>query len=85
MYVYTCLFYYVVENPVVCSGIQDLRVLKTTKSAFKGYVDDEYRTLPYSDDRVFSSVITANWRYQDSQGFDFNEIWYVDEKKDKKY
>ncbi|XP_060577176.1 uricase-like [Ruditapes philippinarum] len=63
------------EKPIVCSGIRELRVLKTTKSAFKGFVDDEYRTLPYSDDRIFSSVVTANWWYSYFEGVDFNDTW----------
>ncbi|XP_053402842.1 uricase-like [Mercenaria mercenaria] len=68
------------EQPIVCSGIRELRVLKTTQSAFKGFVDDEYRTLPYSDDRIFSSVISANWWYGSCFRFDFDTIWQTVKK-----
>jgi len=50
-------------KPVVSAGIRDLRVLKTTQSAFTNFVNDEYRTLPDADDRLFSTIVTADWTY----------------------
>lgn len=47
----------------VISGIRGLLVLKTGKSAFKGYIHDEFTTLPEVDERIFSTVITADWKY----------------------
>jgi urate oxidase len=49
--------------PVVSAGIRGLRVLKTTQSAFTNFVRDEYRTLPDAADRLFSTVVTADWTY----------------------
>ena len=46
--------------PEVRAGLRDLRVLKTTQSSFKDFVDDEFRTLPFNDDRLLS---TADWSY----------------------
>ncbi|CAJ0968107.1 unnamed protein product [Ranitomeya imitator] len=33
-------------QPVVYSGIKDLRILKTTQSGFEGFIKDQYTTLP---------------------------------------
>ncbi|KAL5615033.1 hypothetical protein BROUX41_005098 [Berkeleyomyces rouxiae] len=43
------------------SGIQGLLVLKSTGSAFHGFVTDEYRTLPDTFDRILSTEIDASW------------------------
>jgi urate oxidase len=45
------------------SGIEDLIVLKTTKSGFVGFIKDRYTTLPETTDRIFSTSIKANWLY----------------------
>jgi urate oxidase len=45
------------------SGVEDLIVLKTTKSGFTGFVKDAYTTLPEVSDRVFSTAIKASWTY----------------------
>lgn len=42
--------------PTIISGIKNLRVLKTTKSSFVNFVDDEYRSLPDQEDRIFRFV-----------------------------
>src|SRR5438067_3467455 len=39
------------------SGIEDLVVLKTTGSAFTGFIKDKYTTLPEANDRIFSTSI----------------------------
>ena len=54
--------------PEVKAGIRDLRVLKTTQSSFVDFVDDEYRALPYDDDRLLSTVVTADWSYSSPLG-----------------
>jgi len=48
------------------SGVEDLIVLKTTDSAFVGFIKDEYTTLPEVTDRIFSTSIKATWRYSDA-------------------
>ncbi|HEX8396007.1 MAG TPA: urate oxidase [Pyrinomonadaceae bacterium] len=45
------------------SGIEDLIVLKTTRSGFVGYIKDQYTTLPETTDRIFATSIKAAWRY----------------------
>jgi len=47
----------------VVSGFQDLTVLKSTGSEFKGFLVDEYTTLQETDDRVMATSLTARWRY----------------------
>ena len=48
---------------VVESGIEDLVVMKTTRSAFSGFPRDRYTTLPETEDRLMATRITAIWRY----------------------
>jgi urate oxidase len=48
----------------VVSGLQDLVVLKSTGSEFKGYLRDEYTTLPEADDRILATSLVARWRYE---------------------
>lgn len=47
----------------LCSGIEDLLVMKPTGSGFAGFPRDQYTTLPEAHDRVFATVIEASWRY----------------------
>ena len=61
--------------PVVSSGIRNLRVLKTTQSAFVNFVDDEFRTLPDAQDRLFSTIVTADWVYNSVRGLDFDQVF----------
>ncbi|KAK9453766.1 hypothetical protein V1511DRAFT_504437 [Dipodascopsis uninucleata] len=45
-------------------GISDLLVLKSTGSAFYGYVKDEYTTLPETYDRIMSTSVDAMWNWK---------------------
>jgi len=45
------------------AGIEDLLVLKSGESAFDGYIKDRYTTLIETRDRIFATVIKANWSY----------------------
>jgi len=45
------------------SGIQDLQVLKTTDSAFSGFMRDQYTTLTETNDRLLGTVLQADWLY----------------------
>lgn len=47
----------------VTSGITDLLVLKSTGSAFHGYVRDEYTTLPEVTDRVLSTSVDLAYTF----------------------
>lgn len=45
------------------AGVEELTVLKTTKSGFAGFERDRYTTLPETDDRIMATKITATWGY----------------------
>jgi urate oxidase len=45
------------------AGIEDLAVLKTTKSSFTGFPRDAYTTLPEAADRLMATQVSARWRY----------------------
>jgi urate oxidase len=47
----------------ITSGIDGLVILKTTKSAFTGYIKDNLTTLPESTDRIFGTRATVTWDY----------------------
>lgn len=57
------------------AGIEDLTVMKTTRSAFTGFERDKWTTLPEADDRIMSTKIAAVWGYGETAaepGFDFD-------------
>ncbi|ELU40375.1 uricase (Urate oxidase) [Rhizoctonia solani AG-1 IA] len=45
----------------VTAGIKDLLVLKSSGSAFEGFIRDEYTTLVEVDDRIFSTSIDLDY------------------------
>ena len=47
----------------ITSGIDGLVILKTTKSAFTGYIKDKLTTLKPATDRIFGTRATATWQY----------------------
>jgi len=47
----------------ITSGVDGLTILKTTKSAFTGYIKDELTTLKPATDRIFGTSATATWNY----------------------
>ncbi len=53
------------------SGLAGLLVLKTTDSAFIGFLRDEFTTRNQTDDRIFATSVTADWSYSsDTVDFD---------------
>jgi urate oxidase len=58
------------------AGIDDLLVLKTTASGWEGFVRDEHTTLPETDDRILSTLVTARWEYGDGAD-DFDATWFA--------
>ena len=58
----------------VDAGVADLVILKSSHSAFAGFVRDEYTTLPETDDRLFATSLTATWRYRDPD-VSFDTAW----------
>ena len=47
----------------VTSGVDGLTILKTTKSAFTGYIKDKLTTLKPATDRIFGTRATIKWDY----------------------
>jgi urate oxidase len=47
----------------VTSGVNGLTILKTTKSAFTGYIKDKLTTLKPATDRIFGTRATIEWDY----------------------
>ncbi len=47
----------------VISGVDGLTILKTTKSAFTGYIKDKLTTLKPATDRIFGTCATVTWDY----------------------
>ena len=60
------------EGEAVVSGLRDLVVMKTTRSAFRGFPRDRYTTLAETDDRLMATRMTAAWRYGDPGPADFD-------------
>ena len=56
----------------VSSGLRNLVVMKTADSAFEGYIKDELTTLKETNDRLFCTALTADWRYSSANG-DLNQ------------
>jgi len=61
--------------PVLSAGIRDLQVIKTTQSAFTGFVNDEFRSLPDFADRIFSTVVSADWTYNAGTNLDYDAAY----------
>ena len=47
----------------ITSGVDGMAILKTTKSAFTGYIKDKLTTLKPATDRIFGTSATATWDY----------------------
>jgi urate oxidase len=47
----------------ISSGVDGLTILKTTKSAFTGYIKDKLTTLKPATDRIFGTRATVKWDY----------------------
>lgn len=67
----------------ITSGIKGLTVLKSTGSAFHGFVRDEYTTLPETWDRILSTDVDAAWQWRafdslksvEASADKFNRAW----------
>jgi urate oxidase len=62
------------DSVIVEAGIDDLTILKSTGSAFEGYIKDPYTTLKETKDRIFATAVRGVWRYA-SASIDFNAAW----------
>lgn len=59
----------------VRAGLDDLVVLKSTGSEFKGFLRDDYTTLPDADDRILATALRAEWTYDRAEGVDWNQTY----------
>jgi urate oxidase len=59
---------------VIEAGIDNLVILKSSGSAFAGYIKDPYTTLKETQDRIFATAVRAVWRYGET-AVDFNDTW----------
>lgn len=50
-------------EPTIEAGVRELLLLRTAGSAFSGFLRDQYTTLKDTRDRVFSTAVSARWRY----------------------
>jgi urate oxidase len=55
------------RRPTLTGGLRGFRILKTTGSAFSGFLRDQYTTLPETRDRVMATTVTATWGYADGE------------------
>jgi urate oxidase len=62
------------DATVVEAGIEDLIVMKTTRSAFSGFPRDRYTNLPDTEDRLMATKLTAIWTYG-APSIDFDAVW----------
>lgn len=61
----------------ITSGLDRLTILKTSQSAFTGYIKDPLTTLPETTDRLFGTALKAEWPYTPAaiqSGIDFNKV-----------
>jgi len=61
----------------ITSGLDRLTILKTSQSAFTGYIKDALTTLPETTDRLFGTALKAEWPYTPEAivaGVDFNKV-----------
>lgn len=55
------------------SGIDGLVVVKTTNSAFTGFMRDAFTTLPETTDRIMGTSVSVDWTYTPGS-HDFNSV-----------
>ena len=68
----TCVVTVGREETQVLSGVQELVLLNSTDSEFKGFLKDEFTTLAEADDRILATSLVARWRHATSEGVDWN-------------
>ncbi len=63
------------RDVTVESGLSGVRLLKTTDSAFRGFVRDEFTTLPETDDRIFATWLDARWKCTAGAAIDWSAVY----------
>ena len=59
---------------LITGGIKDLLILKSSRSAFAGFLRDEFTTLPETNDRLLATSLSATWHYR-SGDVPFGPAW----------
>lgn len=62
------------EGVAIRAGVMDLIAMKTSDSAFEGFMRDAYTTLREDRDRIMATSIRANWLYDEAE-IDFDSAW----------
>jgi urate oxidase len=56
------------QGALVESGLEDLVVAKSGRSAFTGFLKDGFTTLKETDDRILATAVKASWLYTGAPG-----------------
>jgi urate oxidase len=59
---------------IVAAGVRDLLILKSSRSAFAGFLRDEFTTLPETQDRLLATSLTATWNYRSAE-IAYQPVW----------
>jgi len=62
------------KETVVQSGMRGLIALKTTDSAFEGFLRDQFTTLKEDRNRILATVVRARWVYR-TEKVDYESTW----------
>jgi urate oxidase len=57
----------------ISAGIEDLVILKSSRSGFARFVRDRYTTLAETSDRILATSLRATWRYR-GEAVDFRQF-----------
>jgi len=56
------------DSVALHSGLKDLLILKTARSAFSGFARDRFTTLPETNDRLLATSLAAEWTHEAAAG-----------------
>jgi urate oxidase len=62
------------QESTIEAGVGDLLILKSSRSAFTGFLRDEFTTLPETEDRLLATSLSATWRYRTGE-VQFGPVW----------
>lgn len=62
------------ERTIIAGGVRDLLILKSSRSAFAGFLKDEFTTLPETQDRLLATSLTSTWNYRQGE-VDYGPVW----------
>ena len=62
------------SRTIVTGGVRDLLILKSSRSAFAGFLKDELTTLAETRDRLLATSLTATWTYRPGE-LDHGPVW----------